>query len=98
MRLLLPLTVLCMATICLADNDEPPIAVKKPFDQHQANGGSGTPAQILYHKGNVLGTNGTSVPVYVIYYGNSFPGTSQTIINKFIGGVSGGVNAVTGTH
>src|SRR5262249_53543561 len=55
-----------------------------------------TPPQILYHKGNVLGTNGTQVPVYVIYYGNAFPATSRAIIDNFIGGISGGVNEPTG--
>ena len=96
MKLIVAVAVAGLASICLADNGEPPIAVKKPSDQHQAIGGTSTPAQILYHNGPVLGTNGMRVPVYVIYYGNAFPPNSQSIIDKFIGGISGGTNEPTG--
>jgi hypothetical protein len=94
MKSLLVLAAFGAATNCLA---EPPIVVKKPFDQHQAKGSSTGPAQILYHNGQVLGTNNVPTPVYVIYYGNAFPKTSQAIIDTFVSGISSGINEPTGT-
>src|SRR5581483_10755172 len=81
----------------LAD-DESPIVVKKPFGQEPSPSAAGISRQILYHGGQVLGTNGAAVPVYVIYYGNAFPSTTQPIIDNFIGGISSGVNVTTGTY
>jgi len=60
---------------------------KKPFGQHQTDSGSSSP-QILWHGGPVLGTTG-SVTLYVIYYGSNWPSTTQTLINAFLGGLSG---------
>jgi hypothetical protein len=96
MKSILLLSVLGMATICLADNDAPSLVMKKPADQHRSES-TNTPPQILYHGGHVLGEKNASVPVYVIYYGNFFPSTTKPIIDNFIGGLSAGVNQTTGT-
>lgn len=96
MKSILAVSVLCLATVCLADNDGVNLSVKKPFNQERS-GRTSAPPQILYHGGKVLGTNGLPVPVYVIYYGNLFPSTTQPIIDTFIRGLSTGVNVITST-
>jgi hypothetical protein len=64
------------------------IALKPPFGQHTDKGKStgGTP-QILWNGGPVL--NQKTIPLYVIYYGAGFPGKTQDIVNKFLGGLGG---------
>jgi hypothetical protein len=81
--------IICASAIALnavaGDNEGRPV-MKAPFGQSKRGSGGGAP-QILYHGGPVL--TGI-VPLYVIYYGSidGFPGTSQPIINAFLGGLS----------
>jgi len=72
----------------MAEEQADRIAFKPPFGQHTDKGkGTGGTPQILWNGGPVL--NQKTIPLYVIYYGAGFPGKTQDIVNKFLGGLGG---------
>ena len=56
---------------------------KKPYDKSTS---ASTAPTILYHGGQVLGTNGAKI--YAIYYGN-FPSTTTDIVNNLFSSLGG---------
>jgi hypothetical protein len=83
MKVFLASAILILAAmgVLVAQEDSGHPVLKKPFGQPYDKGSSNsTTPTILYHGGQVLGTNGANI--YALYYGN-FPSTTTAIVNRF---------------